>query len=80
MSDYCTCLSISRDPLCMHHGDVDKVASVLRAQRDELLAALKECAARLEMLAVDTGSDPEFARIAVAKYRDIVAKAEASHG
>ena len=22
---FCTCLSISRDPLCVYHGDVDKV-------------------------------------------------------
>lgn len=26
---YCTCLSISRDPLCVHHGDVDKVVAPL---------------------------------------------------
>lgn len=25
---FCTCLSISRDPLCPHHGDVDKVKSL----------------------------------------------------
>jgi len=25
---YCTCLSISRDPLCVYHGDVDKVAGL----------------------------------------------------
>lgn len=25
---YCTCLSISRDPLCVFHGDVDKVAAL----------------------------------------------------
>jgi hypothetical protein len=25
--EYCTCLSISRDPYCRYHGDVDKVKS-----------------------------------------------------
>jgi hypothetical protein len=27
-SQHCTCLSISRDPLCWYHGDVDKVTAL----------------------------------------------------
>lgn len=38
MTENCTCLSISRDPLCAYHGD--EAISVVRAQRDRLRAAL----------------------------------------
>lgn len=31
MSKICTCLSISRDPLCAFHGDVDKIAAIAAA-------------------------------------------------
>lgn len=40
----CTCLSVSRDPFCEWHGDVDKVSAKLIKQRDELLSALKAVA------------------------------------
>jgi hypothetical protein len=31
----CTCLSISRDPLCEHHGDIDKVKALAPPQARE---------------------------------------------
>ncbi len=32
----CTCLSISRDPLCVYHGDVDKVKAIMSKPELEL--------------------------------------------
>lgn len=31
---YCTCLSISRDPLCVYHGDVDKVKALYTCEHE----------------------------------------------
>jgi len=36
----CTCLSISRDPLCVYHGDIDKVASCERMKKRPKRSAL----------------------------------------
>lgn len=44
-----------------------------------LLAALKQAADRLELCAIASGSDREFAAIAVKAYRDLIATAEATH-
>jgi very-short-patch-repair endonuclease len=45
MSDQlCTCLSISRDPLCVYHGDVDKVRPVPEAPLpSEPPRAMRQC-------------------------------------
>lgn len=38
----------------------------------QLLRMLDECATRLEVCAVHDGTEPEYAAIAVAKYRDLI--------
>lgn len=55
----CTCLSISRDPLCVYHGDT--AYKEIANQRDKLLAALHE-AVRLIRLWHGMGMGPAEAQ------------------
>lgn len=52
----------------------DQHASLL-ASAPELLVALRECTDRFERACIHSGSDPQYAALAVEKYRAAIAKA-----
>ncbi len=59
-------------PACLE-AHANGVAEPLRAERRRLRAALAQAATALERCAIVAGSDPEFAALAVRRYRDLLA-------
>jgi hypothetical protein len=74
------CVSRSQKEDCesidIHEDDNGEADCRLIAQAPALLAALRECADKLEKAAIAGGSDPEYAALAVQPYRDVIRAAQ----